>query len=223
MQVREQLRSSTGLRLASPPADVRTHSELQRWLLDWFGALPGDELGVVLTALYHLWITRNNARDAPMIEHPDKTAHRVVALVEEWHNLRATKPKQQVRAEEHWLPPDAGWHKANADGALVIADGVGGGGVIIRDHHGEAIAGTSCFFPHVSDPKRAELLACRRAVLLAKEVGVRQLALGTDCAGAVLKPKTDGLERSVHGPLVEEIKQLLKGFDDFSVVHVRRT
>jgi ribonuclease HI len=223
MQVWEQLRSSTGLRLASPPADVRTHSELQRWLLDWFGALPGDELGVVLTALYHLWITRNNARDVPMIEHPDSTAHRVVALVEEWHNLKVTKPKQQVRAEEHWLPPGAGWHKANADGALVISDGVGGGGVVIRDHHGEATAGASCFFPHVSDPERAELLACRRAALLAMEVGVTKLVLETDCAGAVAKLKTDGLERSVHGPLVEEIKQLLKGFDDFSVVHVRRT
>jgi hypothetical protein len=55
------------------------------------------------------------------------------------------------------------------------------------------------------------------------EVGVTKLVLETDCAGAVAKLKTDGLERSVHGPLVEEIKQLLKGFDDFSVVHVRRT
>jgi ribonuclease HI len=158
-----------------------------------------------------------------MIEHPVATAHRVVALVEEWQNLRVTKPIQQVRAEEHWLPPAAGWHKANADGALLIADGVGGGGVIIRDHHGEASAGTSCFFPHVSDPERAELLACRRAVTLAMEVGVRRLVLESDCAGAVAKLKTASLERSIHGPLVEEIKQLLKGFDDFSIDHVRRT
>jgi ribonuclease HI len=177
-----------------------------------------------MTALYHLWITRNNARDEPMIEHPDKTAHRVSALVEEWHNLKVTKPSLKVRTEEHWLPPEAGWQKVNADGAFMSADGVGGGGVIIRGHHGEPIAGASCFFPHVSDPEGAELLACRRAVLLAKEVGVRQLALETNCAGAVTKLKTVGLERSVHGPLVEEIKQLLKGFDVFSVdlcgVHV---
>ena len=60
-------------------------------------------------------------------------------------------------------------------------------------------------------------------MVLAKEVGVTKIALETDCAGAVSKVMGKEMDRSVHGPLVEEIKSLLKGFDVFSVNHVRRT
>jgi hypothetical protein len=85
------------------------------------------------------------------------------------------------------------------------------------------VAGASCFFPVVSDPERAELLACRRAALLAKETGVSKLMLETDCAGAVAKLKALEMDRSVHGPLVEEIKSLLCDFDEFLIRQVRRS
>jgi hypothetical protein len=45
----------------------------------------------------------------------------------------------------------------------------------------------------------------------------------TDCAGAVAKLKAQEMDRSVHGPLVEEIKALLGDFEDFSISHVRRS
>jgi hypothetical protein len=45
----------------------------------------------------------------------------------------------------------------------------------------------------------------------------------TDCAGAVAKLKAQEMDRSVHGPLVEEIKSLLGDFDDFLIRHVRRS
>jgi hypothetical protein len=50
-------------------------------------------------------------------------------------------------------------------------EGIGDGGVIIHDHHVLPFAGSSLFFPIVTDPERAELLACRRVVKLAKEGG----------------------------------------------------
>ena len=75
----------------------------------------------------------------------------------------------------------------------------------------------------VSDAERAELLACRRGVILAQEAGVRKLVLETDCMGVVSKLKNGELDRSVHGPLVEEIKELLKTFDDRKIMHVRRS
>ena len=42
-------------------------------------------------------------------------------------------------------------------------------------------AGACHFFPSVSDPERAELLACRGALELAREMGVDKVALETDC------------------------------------------
>jgi hypothetical protein len=76
---------------------------------------------------------------------------------------------------------------------------------------------------HVDDPERVELLAARRAVLLAKEVGTSKLVLETDCAGAVSKLNNREVDRSAHGPLVEDIKLLLGEFEESLVTHVRRS
>jgi hypothetical protein len=75
----------------------------------------------------------------------------------------------------------------------------------------------------VDDPEGAELLAARRAVLLAKEAGTSKLALETDCAGAVSKLNNREVDRSAHGPLVEDIKLLLGEFEESLVTHVRRS
>jgi hypothetical protein len=58
--------------------------------------------------------------------------------------------------------------------------------VIVRDHHGDFIAGACHYFPIVTDPEK-ELLACQRAVKLALEAGVRCLLLETDSVSAVTK------------------------------------
>jgi ribonuclease HI len=121
------------------------------------------------------------------------------------------------------VSPELGWFKANADGAFSATDGQGGGRVILRDHEGVPIEAASFFFPQVTEPERAELLACRQAVRVAKEYDVRRLVLETDCVGAVNKLRARDLDRSVHGPLVEEIKTLLSEFDDVLICQVRRS
>jgi hypothetical protein len=93
----------------------------------------------------------------------------------------------------------------------------------MRDNHSSFLAGTSCFFPHVTDPERVELLACREPVQLAKHRGVSKLVLEMDCQTAVRKIVNKELDRSAHGPLVEDIKTLLGSFDDFLVSFVRRS
>jgi ribonuclease HI len=65
-----------------------------------------------------------------------------------------------------------------------------------RNHHGGFMAGSCHFLPHTTDPERAELEACKRALLLAKEKGIERIYLETDCMGVVSKLKGEGLHRS---------------------------
>jgi ribonuclease HI len=123
---------------------------------------------------------------------------------------------------EHWLPPEEGWTKLNADGALA-KDGSGGCGVVMRDHDGRFLTGASHFFHLISDPERAELLACKQALVLARAKGLSRVVLETDCLSAVAKIGGNDIDRSIHGPLVEEIKSMLEDFAGHSVRHVRRT
>jgi ribonuclease HI len=223
VQVWNYVRSSVSASLLMPPVDLRTHRELQAWVLDWFHSLPAKDLGLVMTTLYHLWLSRNNARDESTIEDPERTARRVLAITEEWGKLRDPSPSRVHKEVEHWRPPERGWLKANADGAFSVTDGQGGGGVVLRDDEGVPIEAASFFFMQVTDPERAELLACQQAVRVAKEYDVRKLVLEMDCAGAVNKLRAQVLDRSVHGPLVEEIKTLLGEFEEVVICQVRRS
>jgi hypothetical protein len=60
-------------------------------------------------------------------------------------------------------------------------------------------------------------------VELARSVGVTKVCLESDCLGAVSKLQNKDRDRSIHGPLIEEVKELLRGFSDHLVKHVRRS
>jgi ribonuclease HI len=223
VQVWNYIRSSVLATLMMPPVDLRSHRELQAWVPEWFNSLQAKDLGLVMTTLYHIWLSRNGSHDEPMIEDPERTARRVLAITEEWGKLRDPSPNQAPKVVEHWRPPERGWFKANADGAFSATDGQGGGGVILRDDEGVPIEVASFFFMQVTEPERAELLPCRQAVRVSKEYDVRKLVLESDCAGAVNKLRAQDLDRSVHGPLVEEIKTLLREFEDVVICQVRQS
>jgi hypothetical protein len=78
------------------------------------------------------------------------------------------------------------------------------------------------FLPSIADPEHAELLACRLAINLARDAGVTRLIMETDCMGVVSKLRSTEMDRSVHGPLVEDIKVLLQDFGEFKIQHARR-
>jgi hypothetical protein len=57
----------------------------------------------------------------------------------------------------------------------------------------------------------------------ARTKGQAKIVLQTDCLGVAAKIRSNDVDRSIHGPLVEEIKSMLKDFADHSVRHVCRT
>ncbi|KAM0909096.1 hypothetical protein ACQ4PT_015043 [Festuca glaucescens] len=203
----------TGLQLLGPPGHVKDQRRLQLWLLDNLGNLEEKELRFMLMTLYQLWLAQNDAHDEAHIEDPSYTARRTFFLVE-WVALKTPTPSSLQRPVEHWIPPAQGWAKVNVDGAFSKESDIGGGGVILRDHHGGFISGACNFFSPVSDPERAELLACRQGLKLAQDMGLPKVLLETDFANVVAKLKGTDMDRSIHGPLVEEIKVLLQGFEE---------
>jgi ribonuclease HI len=192
-------------------------------MLDWLEKLPDKEISVGIMALYQLWLARNEAREESRILDPASIARRSLALVEEWL-ASVMRPQQSSTTQvEHWLPPEDGWVKANVDGSFSANSGSGGCGVILRDRHGVHLSSECHFLPAAVDLVRAELVACRRAVVLAEWLGFSKLCLESDCLGAVVKIKNPKVDRSLHGPLVEEIKDLLQGFEESDVRHVHRS
>jgi ribonuclease HI len=185
--------------------------------------LKEEELSVCIMVLYQLWLARNDAREEVRIADPRAIIQKSFFLLEEWQGIRPASIAGSAQAAEHWLPPERGWTKLNADGAFSVKDGSGGCGVVMGDHDGVFQAGISHFFHLAVDPERAELHACKQALVLARTKGLPKIVLETDCLGAVAKIRSNDVDRSIHGPLVEEIKSMLKDFADHSIRHVRRT
>ena len=94
---------------------------------------------------------------------------------------------------------------------------------MIRDYHGNFQAGANHFFPHVADAESAELQACLRGLQVAQKIQIKRVLLEVDSTGVAAKLVNEGCDRSIHGNLVEEIKVLLRDFDESSVRAVRRT
>lgn len=217
------MRDKTGISFKPPLPAVRSTHDFRMWLLDWIGIQRDNVLQVIFTVIYQLWQARNNACESQCIEDPVAIVTRSIALVLEWQSLQEERQPTAPTRSKRWHPPAEGWIKANANGAFVASDGNGGGGVVLRDHHGDFRGGACHFFSFVSDPECAELLACRRAVNLAKEIGITKLALETDSTAVAAKLPSMERDRSVHGPLVEEVKALLGEFQEITVKAVRRS
>ncbi|XP_051197446.1 uncharacterized protein [Lolium perenne] len=162
----------TGLPFVKPDAMVRTYHDLHGRVLDWLGKLDDKELSISVMIMYQAWLARNDARDEVCIATPSVIVRRSLALLEEWREAQQSRIQLETRAVEHWQPPAEGWTKANTDGAFLAREGVGASGLILRDHHGRFVEGSCRFFTAIPDPERVELLACKEALILAKEKDV---------------------------------------------------
>lgn len=178
----------------------------------------------MMQTIYQIWMARNDARDGKRIEEPKGIAEKVKFYSQEWEDANPSGREPRTNPpREKWRAPKDGWVMANVDGSLSKLRDKGGGGAIFRDHHGRFLAGTCHFFPVASEPELVELLACRRAVNLAIEMGISKLTLESDCKEMVSKISSTEKDLSVHGPIVEEIKLLLRSLNEVAIRWVRRS
>lgn len=79
---------------------------------------------------------------------------------------------------ERWSPPEEGWTKINADGAVCKERRVGGAAAVARDHSGSFICARQTKYDELTDPLVLELTACRDAMLLALTKNLQRIGNG---------------------------------------------
>ena len=112
-----------------------------------------------------------------------------------------------------WHPPKFPYYKANFDAAVFRQSSLTRIGVIILDNKGEAIGALSMPIPLSNSIDVLEALACHRALLFAKQIGLRQVVFEGDST-MVIQAVTHGNSKLVeYGLIVEDIKLLSADFD----------
>lgn len=220
----EELSSRREAQVASPPESLQSNAEVGWWMLNWLSVAGDEEREMMLQGVYGLWLARNEARDGNRIQAAQEVATSVSQFMDEWRETVQKKARTRVQAQpEKWKPPEQGWILANADGAVSKGADKGGGGVVLRDHDGAFRGAAAHFFPTIAKPEFVELMACRRALQFGRELGVLKIHVQLDCREAVCMINKPIKNLSAAGPIVEDIKVLMQGWQGCKVTWKRRT
>ena len=138
--------------------------------------------------------------------------------------LKAQEPvqvKRQAATVHHWCPPPHARFKANFNSAVFQSSNEAGIGVVIHDHRGEIIGSLSLHIPHPPTIAEVEALACRRAVLFAKELCFHEVLFEGD-SQIVINTLADGrAEQSIYGHIIVDIlhEAAQLSFSEFAYVN----
>ncbi|KAK8492111.1 hypothetical protein V6N12_018137 [Hibiscus sabdariffa] len=95
-------------------------------------------------------------------------------------------------------------------------------GVVNRNSSGLIMAAWSDSYSHVADACIAEDLACKQAVLFARDLGFSSVINEGDSLTVIKKLNASSFDRSIISPIVYDIKDVARSFDSISFRFVRR-
>ena len=135
-------------------------------------------------------------------------------------------PKPSHRREPSlsgsWVPPPVGYLMVNVDAAIFASSRQMGAGIVIRDHAGNCIASCRSLLPAITIPELAEAHAIRIDLSFAREEGLDNLVLASDCLSVVQRITGKVKDRSFCGAVIQDIRELISSFSACSLLHVRR-
>lgn len=132
-------------------------------------------------------------------------------------------PHQPLPFLTHWSPP---WHapfKINFNGALFKDISTIGLGVAIQDCRGEVIGAMSERIVLPFSVEEVEALACSKALLLAREIGITEADVEGDSAVVINFLNLGSSCLAGCGHVIEDLKAVEKAFSFISFSHVRCT
>ena len=94
--------------------------------------------------------------------------------------------------------------------------------MIVCNNRGEAIGALSMPIPLSNSIAVLEALACCRALLFAKEIGLRQVVFEGDSVVVIQAVIDSNSELTEYGHIVEDIRILAADFDFIQFSHVKR-
>ena len=168
-------RWATGVKLPSLNGET--------WAADLMSQLcPRRDPALIMIGMWALWMLRNRRRHGELTM-PVQQA--VLWAKDTTYDLwqlshQFDKPAPAYNRDK-WRKPEVGWSKINTDAAFSEESKQGATSSIIRDDQDVFYSAQAIWYERGLDVCSMEALACRDGMKLAAHIGLRRVALETDC------------------------------------------
>lgn len=123
---------------------------------------------------------------------------------------------------EVWKPPPSLVFKLNFDATIFSDSHRAEFGAIICNDKGEVMAATTAKGPYVRSSDEVELLACRKAIEFAIDVGFAELVIEGDNVNVMNAISAYEADLSLLGNVVDNVRHLLCGLQWVTIYCTRR-
>ncbi|CDP16895.1 unnamed protein product [Coffea canephora] len=183
-------------------------------------------VGVIL---WNLWNNRNGAIFDGPYRDPLSLVSLSIAFLNQFHEANSkdkcdmSTSLQSRLSIGHWIRPNAGFVKANFDGAVFMDDKSSGVGVIIRDDTGSFIAGHySKKILGILEPNVVESYAAKHAAQLLQSLGFNKIVLEGDSQKVIKMMNRLESDDSSCGLLIDDTIVLCQEFMCWEVSWISR-
>ena len=170
-----------------------------------------------------IWMRRNKLRLGEKSTPLGQIPASAFDALKEFQQLRPTHAKiPQTARAVRWRPPPETCVKANFDSAVFSQAGLAGISIIIRNEQGLVMAALSQQIPLPTSMEMVEVLAARRALVFAKELGFDRVVVEGDSANTITSINGGLMDHSAMGHVLLDIKSLSSCFSFISFQHINR-
>ncbi|XVF32698.1 hypothetical protein REPUB_Repub17cG0105400 [Reevesia pubescens] len=195
-------------------------------LLQWFAGSASSwiqssfDKGMVLA--WAIWGSRNdevknNVKNTPVSTSPFALQY-IEVFVKAQQHIGFCGAPMEIR----WQRPKQGFVKVNFDGAVSIAEGTGGSGVIIRDEEGSVLGACSVFHFGLQNPEIVEASAALVALSFAANMGFQQIIVEGDAARVVSLLQKQRADSFIIHNLITDCSWQVAKFHVVEFSHVKR-
>ncbi|XP_030939531.1 uncharacterized protein LOC115964337 [Quercus lobata] len=145
-----------------------------------------------------------------------------IRMIEDFKEANGLDFKHKMDKKDHWEPPSVGFYVINVDGAIPLANGHSGIGIIVRDSDCRFFAAVSMLLQGRYSVEETEAIAVEQGCVLAKKLGLERVIIETDSLLTVQAVEANDVREAV-GHIVKSIVQSLCSIQESKIRHINRT
>ncbi|KAF5458866.1 hypothetical protein F2P56_022864 [Juglans regia] len=171
-----------------------------------------------------IWMRRNQFIFQQEFRSPNSVAKLAKEILYELNSTTLNESVQQLSIQNrpNWSPPPENTFKLNWDAAVDRIQCKIGIGLIIRDWNGRVVATSGKYRPLFPDPLLAEAMGAMEATCFGLQLGITRIILEGDSKIVISAINIRKEEVSATGMLIEDFKNQLNSYEEWSILHVRR-